>query len=203
MLLTHSLLCLHPFLLFLSIIRFGLGPYRVQFEMEIPVDQEGEKMEIHLITAEMAPLDLMPNSVNLFLRQISHGMWDGKEIHKNREHILMAGTVDHESGRDKFSDFSKGQIDKLAFREHSEKYPHKKYTLGYAGKTGGPNWYFNKIDNSEWHGPGPNEGDEGDACFATVISGKHVVDKMGNLPTNEKDGLLIRPVKIRKATILQ
>ena len=39
----------------------------------------------------MAPLDLMPHSVNLFLQQVHHGLWDGNELTANPEHIMSFG----------------------------------------------------------------------------------------------------------------
>jgi hypothetical protein len=72
---------------------------------------------------------------------------------------------------------------KLGFPEYNPKYPHAKYTVGFAGK--GPTFYINALDNSDDHGPGGQNHhllpEDADPCFAKVIKGHHVVDKLVEL----------------------
>jgi hypothetical protein len=58
-----------------------------------------------------------------------------------------------------------------------------KYTLGYAGRPGGPDFYVSTRDNTWNHGPGGQVGyeekSEADPCFAKVVPGyEAVVDRM-------------------------
>lgn len=58
--------------------------------------------------------------------------------------------------------------DGLAFQEYSEKFPHKQFTLGYAGRPGGPAFYISTVDNTHNHGPGS----QGSRTEADGIIGK-------------------------------
>ena len=64
----------------------------------------------------------------------------------------------------------------------SPNFPHKKYTLGYAGRPGGPDFYISTLDNTRNHGPGGqssyDDPGEADPCFAKVIAGFDIVDLM-------------------------
>jgi hypothetical protein len=58
-----------------------------------------------------------------------------------------------------------------------------KYTLGYAGRPGGPDFYVSTQDNTRNHGPGGQtsyeDTAEADPCFAKVVKGfEPVVDRM-------------------------
>jgi hypothetical protein len=41
--------------------------------------------------------------------------------------------------------FVKSGLDSVLFQEYSEKFPHVKYTLGYAGRPGGPDFYISTL----------------------------------------------------------
>ena len=41
----------------------------------------------------------------------------------------------------------------MAFQEYHPQYPHKLFTLGYAGRPGGPAFYISTMDNTDNHGP--------------------------------------------------
>lgn len=65
----------------------------------------------------------------------------------------------------------------------SPNFPHIKYTLGYAGRPGGPDFYVSTQDNTLNHGPGGQgsyeDAAEADPCFANVVPGfEHVVERM-------------------------
>jgi cyclophilin family peptidyl-prolyl cis-trans isomerase len=72
------------------------------------------------------------------------------------------------------------------FQEYSPNFEHKKYTLGFAGRPGGPDFYISTMDNSKLHGPGGQtsyeDPTEADPCFAKVVEGFNVVDRMGLSP---------------------
>ena len=123
----------------------------------------------------MAPLDLMLHVVNLFLRQVHRGLWDGCDSVKNNEHVLMISPGYDDEG-DTFNDFYDdvghsrddedgrrggrtvvrhfryARLDSASYREYSPVYPHVKYTIGMVGRPfSGPEIYVNKIDNTGVH----------------------------------------------------
>ena len=40
---------------------------------------------------EMASLELMPHTVNQFLKQVHSGLWDGTSLAMNAEHVMLFG----------------------------------------------------------------------------------------------------------------
>jgi hypothetical protein len=78
----------------------------------------------------------------------------------------------------------------LIFANSSPNFPHVKYTLGYAGRPGGPDFYVSTMDNTRNHGPGGQssyeEASEADPCFAKVVPGyEAVVDRMARSDIQE------------------
>ena len=178
----------------------------------------------------MAPLDLVPHAIHLFLEQVDHGLLDGTHFYLNGPHIVQSGpqpdwnemndgnddsvntevaekpkisgsavdtiekyerkvaekkltfdddayepyyTTDELYEEDKrtkkFQDLG---LDQLAFPDYSANFPHTPWTVGYTGRPGGPDWYINKVDNSEGHGPGGQAQhaleEQGDSCFGII-----------------------------------
>jgi hypothetical protein len=70
----------------------------------------------------------------------------------------------------------------VLFQEYSEEHPHVKYTMGYAGRPGGPDFYLSMQDNTKNHGPGGQgsyaDASEADPCFAKVVQGFEVADRI-------------------------
>ncbi len=68
------------------------------------------------------------------------------------------------------------------------RYPHEKYTLGFAGRGGGNAIYFSTLNNTMTHGPGTDRGGkdpEADSCFGRVLAGsggEHTVWSMQKQP---------------------
>jgi len=214
-----------------TVDKFGPGPYRVEVALEFPgqpkYDDDGAVLpyKFHL---EMASLEDMPHSVQLFMEQVHHGLWDGCAFVWNPDHLMLAsphvhaeqledGTFDIYEDDDKREDFIETGYTSISFQEYSDNMPHKQYTLGFAGRPGGPNFYINMKDNTRVHGPDGKTGDietvdreglEGDAdpCFARVVAGFDAVDRMHALPVNGegegwqrnafKDDVFIRYAKI-------
>lgn len=162
---------------------------------------------------ELAPLEKMPHAVNFFLQQVHHKLWDGCAFVINAVHILQAGPHRHinagnyeANAVDLMDKFLKAELDKIAFQEYHEGYPHTQYTLGLAGRPGGPDFYINKIDNSVNHGPGGQDHhdlhEEADPCFGKLIRGKRVIEELSQVPVDHaKGGLILETVTIVKAEI--
>jgi len=133
---------------------------------------------------EMAPLDLMPHTVNLFLKQVHGGLWDGTHVSTNARHVMQIGpmyddnlatnvTKGVETSYHHFRDVG---LDKVSYQEYSPEFPHDQYTIGMAGRPSGPDFYVNKVNNTIMHGPGGqmNDGDmhnEADPCFGKLVDG--------------------------------
>jgi Cyclophilin type peptidyl-prolyl cis-trans isomerase/CLD len=152
---------------------------------------------------EMAPLDLMPHAVHLFLEQVDHGLWTNAWFYINGPHVIQGGPKVNDDGGGALHSSSSApsaderavalapfrnlQLDQLAFSEYSPQYPHRPWTLGYTGRPGGPDFYINKVDNVEAHGPGGQFHHEleefADACFARVIKGFDTLEDMTHAPT--------------------
>jgi len=160
--------------------RFGPGPHIVEFNVIFSDDSPDEEPSKFAI--EMAPLDLMPHSVLLFLEMVEKQLWDETAFVHHTHHIISATPTIYHTGISKRSDFEKEGLAQVAFQEYTEEYPHDVYTLGFSGRPGGPDFYISTMDNSQMHGPGGQMEaeliEEADPCFAKVIRGFDVVDRI-------------------------
>ena len=143
--------------------RYGVKePYRVRLDLEfqptIPDFEKDGGKDGHILI-EMAPSELQPHSIFTYLEVARN--YGGGGFHRIAGHVLQvqvrAPGVKH-----------------LAFQEYSPDYPHKKGTVGYAGRPSGPAWYVSLVNNVRNHGPGSQQKanpHEADSCFGTVIEG--------------------------------
>lgn len=85
----------------------------------------------------------------------------------------------------------------LAFQEYHKDFPHNRYTLGYAGRPGGPAFYISTLNNVGNHGPGSQGSKtEADGCFGKLANQKaiDVVKRMTTQPGGQKGlGFIIDP----------
>jgi len=194
---------------------FGPGPHRVKFYVDLPRDSEKDAMipdgEHHTFIMELHSLQEMPHAVNLFLQQVYHGLWDGCSFVVNAPHILQAGTFPGGNTvvtyAEKIQGFEEVGLDVVSYQEYSTNYPHKQWTVGFAGRPGGPDFYINKLDNTNNHGPGGQIqhrlGEEADPCFGHIVEGKDILERMYLMKTDaQHDWVMDNPVHIVKARIL-
>jgi hypothetical protein len=149
---------IQSFILLTFCYRFGPGPHHVSIQVVLPSDNPSpiivnpdtqllelpkyDPSSIRSFQVELAPLSEMPHAVHLFLEQVSHGLWDKmSSFYVNHEHVMQAGPRTREA-RQHFTDYN---LEKLAFPEYSHAFPHNQWTLGYAGRPGGPSFYINKV----------------------------------------------------------
>lgn len=176
--------------------RFGKGPHHVEILLQFhPEDEQDDpnagdaaadhNVKTYTIVLEMAPIDLMPHAVYWFLNQVQLGLYNGCSFHRNAGHVVQGGPApNHLSSPD--THLAKRFIDhgynSILFQEYNEHFPHVMYTVGYAGRPGGPDFYISTEDNTRIHGPGGQRSyddvSEADPCFAKVISGHDVVERM-------------------------
>jgi hypothetical protein len=187
-----------------SFPRFGSGPHLVQIEIEYPeyaedVAAEHWPRKRGSLRLEMASLDLMPVSVNLFLQQVHHGLLDNGNFLVNLPHILQVESVDVRR-------FQELKLDVVPFQEYHKDYPHEKFTLGFSGRPGGPHFYINKENNTDNHGPGGQTHhdlhEEADPCFAKVVEGYEILEYVYRIPPTPPGGVLMRPVTIINAKLI-
>ncbi|KAL7568164.1 hypothetical protein ACA910_020859 [Epithemia clementina (nom. ined.)] len=202
--------------------KYGQGPFRVEFEVHFPQDEHA-----WYFVVETAPLHAMPHAVSVFLDQISSGLYNdgGFAFHHNGQHILFGSPVpnfithpnglpaeggeEYEHGQAYLTRrFTESGFGKLAFTEYSPDFPHVEYSLAFAGRPGGPAIYINTIHNVEFHGPGGYSADGlGDPCFAKVITGLDVVQRMhansgDNLQHDDWREMAHGPVAVKSAKLL-
>jgi cyclophilin family peptidyl-prolyl cis-trans isomerase len=142
----------------------------------------------------MAPIDLMPHSVYMFLEMIHAGLFDGCSFILNAMHVIKAAPLpyDGSSASQKVKAFTKKGLETVAFREYSPDFPHEQYTVGFAAD-GSPSFYINTQDNSEIH--------VGEPCFAKIVSGFDTVERLEAAPT--RNGIFYRRrIGLKTANIL-
>ncbi|KAL9188735.1 hypothetical protein ACHAXT_007113 [Thalassiosira profunda] len=194
---------------------FGPGPHRVALELEYPdvqdgVDSANWPLVRNTLTIDLAPLDQMSHTVNHFLQQVHHGLWDGCNAVTNARHILQLGPTysDEEKEEAHYDRFYDMGLDKVSYQEYNPKHPHTQWTVGLAGRPGGPDFYVNKVDNSVIHGPGGqvNEDDmhnEADPCFGRVVDSDPIIQGIEKIPTDPKESFkILHPVKIVSSKVL-
>lgn len=169
-------------------VRFGPGPHRVdivvQFDPDFPKLADSDE-EVATIVIELAPVNELPHVVYWFLEQVSRGLYDGCSFHRNAGHVVQGGPKPNflsPPNPDLQKRFKDSGFVSVLFQEYSAKFPHVKYTLGFAGRPGGPDFYISTMDNSVNHGPGGQtsyeDPTEADPCFAKVVEGFNVVDRI-------------------------
>jgi len=266
--------------------RFGPGPHKVAMTFAVNIEPDGNeknkdetteiKKKYYKFVIELAPLELVPHAIHLFLEQVDHGLMEGTSFYLNGPHIVQAGpqpkwddyydgsddelfnTMDGSDGHKKhvisssavntikkyenkvqssqneehdddeyeqsLDDFkneasrthrySELGLDQLAFPDYHPDYPHTPWTVGFTGRPGGPDWYINKVDNTEGHGPGGQYQymlkEQGDSCFGTISaegSGRnalagYVYQADTTADNSEWHHFLVTPVEIVEAIIM-
>jgi cyclophilin family peptidyl-prolyl cis-trans isomerase len=169
---------------------FGNKVHLVEMELIFPDSNSGPRF----FTIEMAPIDLMPHSVHTFLEMVNARLLDGCSFILNALNVVKAAPLPYDGrlASKKAKAFAEKGLESVVFKEYSENYPHKKYTVGFAAD-GSPSFYINTADNSEIH--------VGDPCFGRVISGFDTVQRLAANPT--RNGIWFeRRIGIKAARIV-
>lgn len=172
---------------------FGSKNYRVELilEFQASIPDFKEKGKEGSIIIEMAPISLVPCSVYNFM-EIAR-TWKSGAFHRNAGHVLQA--------------LARSDVtESMPFQEYSKDFPHKKGTMGYAGRPSGPEFYISIEDNSENHGPGSQQNHnkyEADSIIGTVVKGMEdgTVARIHTMPGREflekkNDWVLIRTMRV-------
>jgi cyclophilin family peptidyl-prolyl cis-trans isomerase len=204
------------FNLYAFFFRFGPGPHHVeinlQFDPAFPKAKDTDTDKGRMVVA-LAPVNEMPHTVYLFLEQVSHKLYDGTSFHRNAGHVMQGGPTPNflstPNARLQLR-FEESGFKSVLFQEYSPNSPHEKYTLGMAGRPGGPDFYVSTKNNTDLHGPGGQtsyeDPSEADPCFAKIIEGTEFVDRMQLGPVKAggyralKDNVAITSMQILSAT---
>lgn len=129
--------------------KFGPGPHRMEIELAYPPESNMHNdVGGETILIELAPEEYMPHTVLTFLEQVDRKLWDGASFHRNAKHVIQAGPVAnfltpvnvHLSKK-----FKESGYEHVLFQEYSHHFPHAKFTLGFAGRPGGPDFYISTM----------------------------------------------------------
>jgi len=178
-------------------LRYGDFPdknFRVKLDLEFQstIPDFAAKGAEGSLVVELAPISLLPCSVYNFL-EIAR-TWKKGAFHRNAGHVLQA--------------ISRSDItERMPFQEYHKDYPHKKGTMGYAGRPSGPEFYVSIQDNSRAHGPGSQQSHnpyEADCIIGTVIQGMEdgTVDRIHTMPGREFLGDKKKWVLIRRMHVM-
>lgn len=151
---------------------YGEGPYYVDMELVFPKSMPD--FDRGVVTIELAPIALVPYAVYYFLEIVKH--FRSGAFHRNAGHVLQSMVR------------LKGHQERgLAWQEYDPHFPHQIYTLGYAGRPGGPAFYISTVDNTMNHGPASQGSKtEADGCFGKIVDGVSVVKQMMKQPGRSK-----------------
>jgi cyclophilin family peptidyl-prolyl cis-trans isomerase len=171
--------------------RFGPGPHHVEIEVAFdPASSGGNNKKVddgqnNKIILELAKVEEMPHSVFWFLEQVTRGLFDGASFHRNAIHVVQGGPHTNfmsPPNANLYNRFKHSGFEHVMFQEYHSNWSHQPYTIGYAGRpAGGPDFYFNMLDNARIHGPQAS-GAEAEPCFGKVIAGFDLVDRMHDSP---------------------
>mmetsp|Transcript_22895 Transcript_22895/g.28854 ORF Transcript_22895/g.28854 Transcript_22895/m.28854 type:complete len:280 (-) Transcript_22895:190-1029(-) len=159
--------------------RYGQGPYTIEVQVQV----EGNRKFFEIQTA---PNDLVPHSIRTFMDLVENRVWDRTVLYHQVKHVVVGVPVGLDGIR-KNPDTAKG----LLFADYSEKFPHKRNTIGFQGSPGGPEFYINLDDNVKIHGPGGQQYEdmfeEADSCFGLVQNGDEVLELFSELNAKALD----------------
>jgi cyclophilin family peptidyl-prolyl cis-trans isomerase len=184
-----------PLIPFFDTCRYGNGPHKVKFTFEQDDSSGSDRLtpQNRFFVVELASVEEMPISVHFFLELVSNKIWDDTIFihHEKRDHVIAVPPISFTTQRTKSEEINALGWARLGYPEYSERYPHKKYTLGFANQ--GPTFYINTMDNSINHGPNGQEHHllpgEADPCFGVVVDGFDAIDELvefGSLQAKQK-----------------
>jgi hypothetical protein len=210
----------HSFFFFTNYCSYGPGPHKVAFTFRMP-KHDGTYGPEQKIVIQLAPLDLVPHAVHMFMEQVEHGLWHKDTyFYLNGPHVLQAGPQmfdeedeplydDEHYEQHRIEHFYELDLEELIFPDYHDDFPHVQWTLGFTGRPGGPDLYINKVDNQDSHGPGGQDHfalyEQADSCFGIITEGKEYMEQLFGAKTYSNSSwewIIEEPIPIVKAEII-
>jgi cyclophilin family peptidyl-prolyl cis-trans isomerase len=163
----------------MATIKYGNGPYHVVVHLSNePLPGVGTSFMI-----ETAPASIMPLSVGHFLRLVERELWNGLILLHRFEGSNVVHTAEISGDTMKLSpyNFDEDPQLRLPFIEKNDEYPLVKYSVGFEGNPGGPNFFILMDDFSTQHTV------FGNTPFGKVIHGEKVLDAIVNMRGQSPD----------------
>lgn len=130
---------------------------------------------------------------------VESNAWDGSSLLFTQRNTDVAIIAANETNG---IPMNKHLTRELLFPEYSQEFPHVAGTLGFGGRPGGPNFYFNLKDNDETHGLGGSTGstefilEEPDSCFAKIVHGNEIVNDMMKLIKQKSFNCIVEKIRL-------
>jgi hypothetical protein len=140
----------------------------------------------------------MPHSIDHFFRMIEKNLWDDLTLVFDRNsNVIMATTMTMDNSHTWAGQrFVNNNLTHMAFTECSPTFPpphHRRYSVAFSGRPGGPNFYINMDDELEF-------AHEHESTFGVVMEGRDILYKMylqmQKEPVIKKKLLTIESMKI-------
>jgi hypothetical protein len=130
----------------------------------------GTKSTFVIVTAMVME---MPHAIDHFFRMIEAKLWDGLAlIHEPDSKVIMATPMTTDDSHSWAGQrFREANLTHMAFNEHSPTFPpphHRKFSVGFSGRPGGPNFYINLDDELDY-------AHEHESIFGVVLEGRDVL----------------------------
>lgn len=124
---------------------------------------------------ETAMVMEMPHAIDHFVRMVEKKLWDGLAlVHDKNSQIITATPMSmDESHTWAGQRFVNANLTHMAFNEYSPAFPpphHRKFSVAFSGRPGGPSFYINLEDESEF-------AHEHESTFGVVMEGRDVLLK--------------------------
>ena len=170
------------------------GDHKHMAEVELEFPDEDPSVGPTTFVVELAPIDVMPHAVHVFMEMVDQGLWDGCSFVMNALHVIKAAPLpyDNSPGTKMAKAFLERGLNGPSFKEYTDDYPHEKFTMGFAGGNS-PSFYINTDDNTDIH--------RGDPAFGKIVSGFDTIKRLEDSPT--RNGIWFEQrIGIKKISLL-
>ena len=180
--------------------RYGVGPHQVKFVVrEVLPNGESEESSF---TVQLVSFRHMPVSSMTFLRQVGLGTWDGASLSTNKEGSILVRVDPDSSISNKMEELKATGLSRIPFHEYTSRdHCTGSYALAF-GDTVGPSSPVNTVDATVWRIDAAPSGTVEPSCFASVISGTDVVERIFSSSATREEDSNGQSVKIVSATII-
>jgi cyclophilin family peptidyl-prolyl cis-trans isomerase len=120
----------------------------------------------------------MPHAIHHFLRMVEEKLWNGLAlVYEANTKLIMATPIsmdDENSHTWAGERFVRANLTHMAYTEYSPTFPpphHRKFSVAFSGRPGGPNFYINLENESEF-------AHEHESTFGVVLEGRDVLMKL-------------------------